>query len=92
MPPASLSVLRTTLFYGFGSVAFGVKDNGVAFLLLLYDNPVLGLPERWGCVGIMISLIVAVVLDPVGLTPGEAVARGAGDCGVAITAPPLYSA
>ena len=39
--------LRTKLLYGFGSVAYGVKDNGFSFLLLLYYNQVLGLPERW---------------------------------------------
>ena len=35
----------TKLFYGFGSVAFGVKDNGFAFFLLPYYNQVLGLSE-----------------------------------------------
>jgi Na+/melibiose symporter-like transporter len=64
MPPSSLS-LRTKLFYGFGSVAFGVKDNGFAFLLLLYYNQVLGLPGRWVGFGIMIALIVDAVVDPV---------------------------
>ncbi len=49
--------LRTKLFYGFGSVAFGVKDNGFAFLLLLYYNQVLGLPERWVGLAIMIALV-----------------------------------
>src|SRR6185295_12332503 len=56
--------LTTKLFYGFGSVAFGVKDNGFAFLLLLYYNQVLGLPERWVGFGIMIALMVDAVLDP----------------------------
>lgn len=56
--------LRTKLFYGFGSVAFGVKDNGFAFLLLLYYNQVLGLPERWVGLAIMIALVADSVLDP----------------------------
>ncbi len=38
----------TKLLYGVGSVAFGVKDTGFAFFLLLYYNQVLGLPERMG--------------------------------------------
>jgi GPH family glycoside/pentoside/hexuronide:cation symporter len=29
---------RTKLFYGFGSVAYGVKDNGFRGLLLIYYN------------------------------------------------------
>jgi GPH family glycoside/pentoside/hexuronide:cation symporter len=63
--PESLPSLRTKLFYGFGSVAFGVKDNGFAFLLLLYYNQVLGLPERWVGLGIMIALIADALLDPI---------------------------
>ena len=56
--------LTTKLFYGFGSIAFGVKDQGFAFLLLLYYNQVLGLPEKWVGLGIMITLFVDAFLDP----------------------------
>ncbi len=61
----SVPSLRTKLFYGFGSVAFGVKDNGFAFLLLLYYNQVLGLPERWVGAGIMVALLADAFLDPI---------------------------
>jgi Na+/melibiose symporter-like transporter len=54
----------TKLFYGFGSVAFGVKDNGFAFFLLLYYNQVLGLPEEWVGFGIMIALFADAIFDP----------------------------
>ena len=64
MPHAAPS-LRTKLFYGFGSVAFGVKDNGFAFLLLLYYNQVMGLPERWVGLGIMIALMADALSDPI---------------------------
>jgi GPH family glycoside/pentoside/hexuronide:cation symporter len=50
----------TKLFYGFGSVAYGVKDNGFAFLLLLYYNQVLGLPEAW----VGLALMIALFSDP----------------------------
>jgi len=63
MPRQSLD-LRTRLFYGFGSVAFGVKDNGFAFFLLLYYNQVLGLPEAYVGFGIMVALIVDAIIDP----------------------------
>jgi Na+/melibiose symporter-like transporter len=53
------------LAYGFGSVAYGVKDNGFAFLLLLYYNQVLGLPERFVGFGIMIALVLDAVSDPI---------------------------
>lgn len=57
--------LTTKLFYGFGSVAYGVKDNGFAFLLLLFYNQVLGLPAAWVGAGIMTALIVDAVTDPI---------------------------
>jgi len=57
--------LRTKLLYGFGSVAYGVKDNGFSFLLLLYYNQVLGLPERWVGAGIMLALVLDAVSDPI---------------------------
>jgi Na+/melibiose symporter-like transporter len=55
----------TKLFYGFGSVAFGVKDNGFAFFLLLYYNQVLGLSEAWVGFGIMLALIADALFDPI---------------------------
>lgn len=60
-----LTSLSTKLFYGFGSVAFGVKDNGFSTLLLLFYNQIIGLPS--GLVGsaIMIALMVDAFIDPV---------------------------
>lgn len=55
---------RTKLFYGIGSVAYGVKDNGFQFFLLLYYNQVLGLPEGWVGLGIMVALLVDALIDP----------------------------
>ena len=46
--PRSGVSLATKLYYGFGSVAYGVKDNGFAYLLLLFYNQVLGLPAAVG--------------------------------------------
>ncbi|MGH7895197.1 MAG: MFS transporter [Candidatus Binatia bacterium] len=56
--------LRTKLFYGLGSVAFGVKDNGFGFFLLLYYNQVLGLPEERVGFAIMVALIADGMIDP----------------------------
>jgi Na+/melibiose symporter-like transporter len=55
----------TKIFYGFGSVAFGVKDNGFAFFLLLYYNQVLGLSEAWVGFGIMLALFADALFDPI---------------------------
>ena len=37
--------LRTKLFYGFGSVAFGIKDNGFQTILLLHSMPACTVPS-----------------------------------------------
>ena len=55
----------TKLSYGLGAVAFGVKDNGFSFFLLLYYSQVLGLPEAWVGLGIMVALMIDAVVDPV---------------------------
>jgi glycoside/pentoside/hexuronide:cation symporter, GPH family len=52
------------LLYGLGAVAFGVKDNGFSFFLLLYYNQVLGLPHAWVGFGIMLALMIDAVVDP----------------------------
>jgi hypothetical protein len=39
--------LTTRLLYGLGSVAFGVKDNGFSFLLLLFYNQVVACRRPW---------------------------------------------
>lgn len=63
-PPPRAPGVWTKIFYGFGSVAFGVKDNGFAFFLLLYYNQVLGLPESWVGFAIMIALFADACFDP----------------------------
>src|SRR5947209_9958043 len=56
--------LPTKLFYGFGSVAFGVKDNGFSYLLLLFYNQVMGLPATLVGLALMIALVFDAVVDP----------------------------
>lgn len=57
--------LPTKFFYGFGSVAFGVKDNGFSYFLLIFYNQVLGLPAQTVGLAIMIALFVDAFLDPI---------------------------
>jgi len=57
--------LRTKLFYGFGSVAYGVKDAGFGALLLLYYNQVVGLPAQLVGTAIMIALVFDAFADPI---------------------------
>ncbi|WP_372784635.1 MFS transporter [Phenylobacterium sp.] len=58
------SQFLTKLFYGSGSLAFGVKDNGFNVLLLLYYNQVLGLPASWAGSALALALVVDSVVDP----------------------------
>lgn len=60
-PPSKFAA---KFFYGFGSVAYGVKDNGFSVFLLIYYNQVLGLPA--GLVGFaaMLALFVDAFVDP----------------------------
>lgn len=73
LPPAEASAdagkaqpltVRTKVFYGLGSIAFGVKDNGFGIFLLIYYSQVLGLPEDRVGFAIMLALIADAVLDP----------------------------
>jgi GPH family glycoside/pentoside/hexuronide:cation symporter len=57
--------LSTKLFYGFGTVAFGVKDNGFSYLLLIFYNQVVGLSAPLVGVAIMIAMLFDAFLDPV---------------------------
>jgi GPH family glycoside/pentoside/hexuronide:cation symporter len=57
--------LPIKLFYGFGSVAYGVKDNGFSYLLLIFYNQVVGLPAEVVGAAIMIALIFDAFLDPI---------------------------
>jgi Na+/melibiose symporter-like transporter len=57
--------LTTKLLYGLGSVAFGVKDNGFSYLLLLFYNQVVGLPAPLVGLAIMLVMIVDSFLDPI---------------------------
>lgn len=59
--PPSLS---TKLAYGFGSVAFGVKDNGFNYFLLLFYSQVIGLDARLVGLAITIALIADALSDP----------------------------
>src|SRR6185369_9536878 len=63
VPPVHLPA-RTKILYGIGSVAYGVKDNGFQFFLLLYYNQVLGLPQEWVGLGIMVALLIDALIDP----------------------------
>ena len=53
------SALSTKIYYGLGSVAFGVKDNGIAYFLLLFYNQVMGV-DPWL---VSLALLIALCFD-----------------------------
>lgn len=70
MPPPAPTAsgklsIPTKLFYGFGSVAFGVKDQGFSYLLLIFYNQVVGLPSATVGLAIMVALLFDSLLDPI---------------------------
>lgn len=61
----ALGSLPTKLFYGFGSVAFGVKDQGFAYFLLFFYNQVLGAPAAMVGLAIAIATFFDAFADPI---------------------------
>lgn len=57
--------LSLRLFYGLGSVAFGVKDNGFTVFLLIFYNQVLGLPAATVGWAVMSALVLDAFIDPI---------------------------
>lgn len=56
--------LKTKLLYGFGSAAYGVKDNGFAVFLLYYYNQVVGMRADVVSLAIAIALFADAMVDP----------------------------
>jgi GPH family glycoside/pentoside/hexuronide:cation symporter len=61
-PPPGLS---TRISYGFGAVAFGIKENGFGYFLLLFYSTVVGLDAGLVGLAIFIALLFDAVGDPV---------------------------
>ncbi|VVT25782.1 Sodium:melibiose symporter [Sphingomonas aurantiaca] len=54
----------TMASYGFGAVAYGVKDSGFGTFLLLFYNQVVGLPSATVGLVIMMALLIDAFVDP----------------------------
>ncbi|MEE2893399.1 MAG: MFS transporter [Pseudomonadota bacterium] len=57
--------LGTRLAYGFGSIAYGVKNNGFDYFLLLFYSQVVGLDARLVGIAITTALVFDAISDPV---------------------------
>ncbi|HAU21219.1 MAG TPA: sugar transporter [Erythrobacter sp.] len=56
---------RLKLIHGFGAVAFGVKDSGFSFFLLLYYNQAVGMDAATVSFALLIALLVDAFVDPI---------------------------
>jgi Na+/melibiose symporter-like transporter len=63
-PKSGISVW-TKLAYGFGSVAYGVKDNGFAYFLLIFYSQVVGLNPLLVAPALGIALALDAISDPI---------------------------
>lgn len=54
----------TVVSYGFGAVAYGVKDTGFGAFLLFFYNQVMGLPQTTVSFVIMAALLIDAFADP----------------------------
>ena len=52
-------------FYGFGSIAYGVKDIAFRTYLLWYYNYIIGAPPALVSAAIMVALIFDAISDPI---------------------------
>jgi Na+/melibiose symporter-like transporter len=59
-----VEALSTKLFYGFGSVAYGVKSNGFSYFLLFFYERVVGLDGFLAGVALLIVMTIDAVSDP----------------------------
>ena len=57
--------MRLKLIHGFGAVAFGVKDSGFSFFLLLFYNQVLGMDAALVSLALLIALVADAIIDPI---------------------------
>lgn len=68
VPPLSLPTQKvsmgTKLAFGFGSVAYGIKDNGFAVFLLIYFNQVIGMPAEQVGLAVALALVADAFFDP----------------------------
>lgn len=64
MPTADKPSMATKLAYGFGSVAFGVKNNGFDYFLLIFYSQVLGVDASLVGLALLIALLFDAFSDP----------------------------
>ena len=55
---------RTKFFYGFGSISFGIKNNGFSYFILFVYSSVFGLPAWMAGMALNLILVADAITDP----------------------------
>ena len=55
---------KTKFYYGFGSISFGIKNNGFSYFVLFVYSSVLGLPAWMTGLALNLVLIADAITDP----------------------------
>ena len=55
---------KTKFYYGFGSISFGIKNNGFSYFVLFVYSSVLGLPAWMAGLALNLVLIADAITDP----------------------------
>lgn len=65
MAEAERPSLGTRVAYGFGAGAYGIKDGGFSYFLLIFYSQVIGLDARLVGLAITIALVMDAISDPI---------------------------
>jgi Na+/melibiose symporter-like transporter len=65
MAAAEQPTLATRLAFGFGAGAYGIKDGGFSYFLLLFYSQVIGLDARLVGLALTIALVFDAISDPI---------------------------
>jgi len=57
--------IHVKFFHGIGSIAYGIKDNGFAYFLLMFYSTVVGLDAELVGTALLIAMILDAMSDPV---------------------------
>ncbi len=57
--------MKLKIVHGFGAVAFGVKDSGFSFFLLIFYNQVLGMNAGLVSLALLVALLADAIIDPI---------------------------
>lgn len=57
--------LRAQILHGIGAMAYGIKDNGFAYFLLLFYSTVVGLESALVGTALLIAMVLDALSDPV---------------------------